>query len=230
MQKFIDPGKMLEDFFYILVSHPSTDRMTTTKSPKYEHLLLYLLYAPVLGLIAYAFWRRGLGNTIIYGFVIGFILFLLVTSLEWEWSLKESTRDILWNFLAAQLFGMCLYGLWVVLLDGYGRLVSLPLGPRAALIGTGAIFLFAITLFMLRLHYRIVYGLIEVSVGALISIYRFSDTFELQKQLDPEFYFAILTAAIYVIIRGFDNIHQGAIKEPLDKLYVKLTSRKPKTA
>lgn len=33
---------------------------------------------------------------------------------------------------------------------------------------------------------------------------------------DPTFYFALLTARVFLVVRGLDNIHQSAFKEPKD--------------
>ena len=56
---------------------------------------------------------------------------------------------------------------------------------------------------------------IEATVGVIIGVNKVLEK-ELPLLNESTFYFAILTASIYLIVRGFDNVHQGFIKEPFD--------------
>ncbi|MBS0445099.1 MAG: hypothetical protein JSR59_04015 [Proteobacteria bacterium] len=73
-------------------------------------------------------------------------------------------------------------------------------------------------LFVLRLRVRCIYGLVEVGVGVIIAndhghLLRW-DTALTERGL----YITFLTAAVYLIVRGLDNIHQGYSKEPVDRV------------
>jgi hypothetical protein len=86
---------------------------------------------------------------------------------------------------------------------------------RAAITAALVLFL-GITCFMLRLHGRAVYGLVEVVVGVTVALRRLDISKIGQVATDPELALALLTASIYLVVRGFDNIHQGLTKEPRD--------------
>jgi hypothetical protein len=44
-------------------------------------------------------------------------------------------------------------------------------------------------------------------------------------QQGNDFYLALLTAGVYLCVRGFDNIHPGSTKAPLDPVLVFLKAR-----
>jgi hypothetical protein len=57
----------------------------------------------------------------------------------------------------------------------------------------------------------LVYGLTEITVGVIIASYRVIDA-DAQAYLHTEFYLAILTAGVYLVVGGMDNV-QHAIKK-----------------
>ncbi|HTA61696.1 MAG TPA: hypothetical protein VK835_04545 [Bacteroidia bacterium] len=78
----------------------------------------------------------------------------------------------------------------------------------------------AIGLFLFRLKFRAIYGLVEALTGIVVTIN--SDALYQNKPLTSiTFYLAMLTAA-YLIVRGLDNIDQGLNKEPLDPIGTKI--------
>lgn len=77
-------------------------------------------------------------------------------------------------------------------------------------------------LFYFRLKARCIYGLTEAMVGLSIAGYKFVEIGSAQALRDPNFFVVILTAGVYLVVRGFDNIHQGLTKEPVDKLAMKV--------
>ncbi|MDB5987233.1 MAG: hypothetical protein JWR16_2286 [Nevskia sp.] len=84
-------------------------------------------------------------------------------------------------------------------------------GTILATLGAG------LALFYFRLYLRSLYGLTEVMVGLAIAAMRVAgDTapaFE-----SPAYLLALLTAGVYLVVRGLDNIHQGIVKEPYDPI------------
>jgi hypothetical protein len=72
-----------------------------------------------------------------------------------------------------------------------------------------------IALFYFRLRWRSLYGITETVVGVLIASYRINTRGEF-----TELVLAVLTASIYLIVRGLDNVHQGLVKPPLDPIAV----------
>jgi hypothetical protein len=99
----------------------------------------------------------------------------------------------------------------------------------AAAFALGSLVL-GLILYALRYFVRAFYGLTEAVVGVVIAYTRFAPPPPAAatpgaSPIDHNstaFYLALLTAALYLMVRGFDNIHQGLTKDPKDKfsLYV----------
>jgi hypothetical protein len=88
-------------------------------------------------------------------------------------------------------------------------------GGAASLVLYGGTLAAAAALFYFRLRLRSVYGVTEAMAGLAVAGQRAPTEFVLG---DGTFYFAVLTAGVYLVVRGFDNIHQGLTKEPFDPL------------
>jgi hypothetical protein len=76
------------------------------------------------------------------------------------------------------------------------------------------------TLFYFRLRVRSVYGLTEVVVGIGMACSKLCP-FGLQESVansigNRSFLVPMLTASIYLIVRGLDNVHQGLVQKPPD--------------
>lgn len=109
------------------------------------------------------------------------------------------------------LFSIFLYAIGASIFDVIRWVVSPTASTTivaALTLGTGA------ALFALRLCFRSIYGLSEMLVGVLIACYRFAS--DAKATSDPNFYIAMLTAGVYLVVRGLDNVHQGLVKEPKD--------------
>ena len=85
-------------------------------------------------------------------------------------------------------------------------LVQKPLALAAIVPG-----IVAIVLFGFRLKYRAIYGLSEMAVGYFIAIYKIGK----EGRVDLDVTLAVLTAGVYLMVRGFDNIHQGWDADPI---------------
>src|ERR1700682_1350931 len=68
-------------------------------------------------------------------------------------------------------------------------------------------------LFAFRLHARALYGFTEAIVGLLIAGQRAAVETRWPIE-DLSFDLAVLTAGVYLVVRGLDNVHQGLKKEP----------------
>jgi hypothetical protein len=86
---------------------------------------------------------------------------------------------------------------------------------RAALAGFAVLSLGSL-LFYFRLRWRSLYGATEALVGVSVAVHRVIDVKEDQSTPSIELFLALLTASIYLVVRGFDNVHQGLTKEPMD--------------
>lgn len=73
----------------------------------------------------------------------------------------------------------------------------------------------AILLFSFRLGFRSIYGVSEAVVGFWVGLRQF-DAVDPAAPIEPTLVMTILTASVYLMVRGFDNIHQGLTKDPKD--------------
>lgn len=76
-----------------------------------------------------------------------------------------------------------------------------------------------ILLFLFRLYYRSLYGITEVLIGLIVSGNKISENG--LNHLNSNFYLALLTAGVYLVVRGLDNIHIGFTKLPVDPFALK---------
>lgn len=93
-----------------------------------------------------------------------------------------------------------------------------------------AIFILSVglILFYIRLNYKILYGITEISVGISIGVSKIFDTFQ-NEVIRSEFYFALITASLFLVVRGLDNIYQGLSKfHPLSNAFIELESETKK--
>jgi hypothetical protein len=74
----------------------------------------------------------------------------------------------------------------------------------------------AAALFSFRLGFRAIYGLSEAAVGLWVGVGRVNTDAAGSALIIP-----ILTASVYLMVRGFDNIHQGLTKDPKDPMATK---------
>lgn len=123
----------------------------------------------------------------------------------------EEDLDRFSNFLLAAvpyaLFsGVFFYSILISVIDTFKFLYGLSSSNlRIVLPAILSIFLGYI-LFLFRLHHRIMYGLSEIIVGVMAGVLHTSNVVKFD---NPEFYLAVLSASIYLIVRGFDNISIG---------------------
>jgi len=102
-----------------------------------------------------------------------------------------------------------IFSFYISLKDAYTWATSPTFGRYqtiflVALIST----LIAYSLFIFRLYKRTIYGMTELLVGLLVSVHH-GLSINVIDNADPTFFLAILTAGIYLMVRGFDNIHVG---------------------
>lgn len=145
----------------------------------------------------------------------GFIIYVIIIGVKGnlEWRLFLLLLFLVPLFLIP--FAIIVYSEFACLKDFIFWIRSPTISKSSALILTA---LFIITvgvgLFYFRLKARATYGFTEATAGLAVSIQRVWDQPEQIKTFT--FHFALLTASIYLFVRGLDNIHQGLTKEPID--------------
>jgi hypothetical protein len=75
--------------------------------------------------------------------------------------------------------------------------------------------------FYFRLKLRFFYGLTESAAGIAIAGHRFAQESGAGLPADTTFYVAVLTAGVYLVVRGFDNMHQAWVSH-CDPLILRL--------
>lgn len=139
----------------------------------------------------------------------------------------------------ASFFGLLLLFQWVIppvglVLFGYKLLIQalfkwivfLPPGLPAIIVGIVAVASSGFALFFFRLIFRVLYGVSEVAVGVGLAAHKINSEFTGVSDLRFDLFLFLLTAAVYLIVRGLDNIHQGFTKEPKDKFIARITRRR----
>ena len=176
---------------------------------------LIFLTAPV-----YAFYSRGV-SALKYVTISAVILFgiqavqIRVSRRVAISPLMKDSQGIAYATAAITSFfiSTIIYGLGAALLDGFEKL---PVTPSFwTLAGIGAVTLvIGLFCFWVRGTNRVLWGVTEVGVGVGLPVYRAGEmTLE---SLNADFAIFALTAGVYLIVRGLDNMSQGR-KEAIAK-------------
>lgn len=91
------------------------------------------------------------------------------------------------------------------------------------LLTSAATLLTGTVLFYFRLKARTFYGLTEAVAGVSIAGFKALEIGEFNALANPNFYLVVLTAGVYLVVRGLDNMHQGIVREPVDPYAHKLS-------
>ena len=95
-------------------------------------------------------------------------------------------------------------------------------GVFAAIVAMLGVVVISGLLFWFRLRRRSFYGVTEALIGLMMSAVKVNEPHD---SLGPGFLLAILTASVYLIVRGLDNVHQGMVKDPKDEKFLSLAER-----
>ena len=102
----------------------------------------------------------------------------------------------------------------------FERLLNLPknlITPITVLI----ILLGGVSLFYFRKRYRLSYGISECALGLIIGVEKTTEQ-NIDNFASYDFYLVILTASLFLVVRGFDNIYHALTKEPLNPFLEKI--------
>ncbi|MCO8590317.1 hypothetical protein [Burkholderia multivorans] len=105
--------------------------------------------------------------------------------------------------------GFAYYMIGAAIRDLYWYLESPESGRVPAVLATSVCtFSVGCVLFVFRIKKRMMYGVTEILVGLVAASYRVTAS-GAGAYLHPEFYIVIITAGVYLVVRGMDNIHQA---------------------
>ncbi len=117
------------------------------------------------------------------------------------------------------LFCIGVYGLAFMAKGHYSWVAQrIPAGPLGELVMFTGTLTLGVLLFGFRLKARFFYGLTEAVVGAMVATTKMPSEGVDLASWHSETYLTILTAGVYLVVRGLDNMHTGLKAESKDIL------------
>lgn len=217
-------------------------RAGTTKTPLYDKLAIFLvtvlpnLRDRIALILVSVIWlwggvhvvrTRTLSDLVSYSLyfsaVAGSIALILLIGLWWRLRSKLGSSGLIFllGFVGvAVLVAPMYYVLAATLKDLYLWVQSPALSATETIFASVMVTtLLGTALFYFRLRLRACFGVTEALAGIIAAAHRVATDFRVT---EPIFYLAVLTAGIYLVVRGLDNVHQGLTKEPTDPLATKI--------
>ena len=131
--------------------------------------------------------------------------------------------EFLIALIALPILGLLFYSSWVLLKTIY---IWQMAGPQSVIFqpifGSIITLIAGVALFKFRAIARGFYGLTEVVAGVSIAAYRISTGNTDILNASPEIYIALLTAGVYLVVRGLDNMEQGRFRFGLGAFGIRL--------
>lgn len=142
---------------------------------------------------------------------------------------EEHRGELLYKLIFT-IYAFCLLtlisGFWSLIIVAFTSLfkrayelfILLPKSITLTSIMSVILIITAILLYLIRLKFRSMYGASEILVGMLLLIHKINvgihdsngDTI-----YDYKFYLVLLSAGIYLVVRGLDNFYSGKSTDPL---------------
>lgn len=147
------------------------------------------------------------------------VLYVFLVREWWKSTPRTVSSEHVWMaatlpfafYVAAALY----YAVGASIKDGYLWLQSLDLTRNGKIaLAVGITFVAGLALFVFRLKLRSTYGLTEALVGLVVAGSRVSSDID-KLGSDPALYLTVLTAGVYLVVRGLDNVHQGLARDPI---------------
>lgn len=186
-----------------------------------------IVFPLVLGAVLYAIFHRTpqeFFEELFPIFVFILIIFYCFFAMRWflfglpKVSVHLFLLPILYLPTIVALSSVVYYGVWVAIRDSYIWIEHLS-PPRGVFVVFVGFLVVAVgyTLFLFRLHARFFFGLTEAVTGLLIALRN------IPTNADPilwssQIFIVILTAGVFLIVRGFDNMNTGLKSEPRDSI------------
>lgn len=149
---------------------------------------------------------------------------LYIPRLTLKWFLTLFAVASLVSLVSAFVY----YSLGVAALAAWDELKNWKdlIAQKTFAIGIGGLVIVAVGLifFWFRLRFRFIYGITEALAGTAFAMHRLGREPVIGLPSSDDFYFAMLTAGVYLVVRGFDNMHVGwkEQKDPLAKAMMSL--------
>lgn len=203
-------------------------RVRRRLNPKVRWSVLGLFAVAILYAIAFRHWSDFLRYAGAWSVFLGFSFMFGEGSMYLEEAKgKRATALVVLKLLLpvplvaviASPLGVAMYSMAVAAGDGIRWIAFQLVQPgRSPIVLATSAAAAAILLFTFRLRYRCMYGLSEALIGLVVAAN--------QAGAGPGLYLTVLTAGVYLVVRGLDNIHQGwkAKSDPLAEAVVDAAS------
>jgi hypothetical protein len=188
--------------------------------------------APVI----YAVYTREFKDYIYISLFIGvFFSFMVVTSSKprdrKDCDTKEEYEDDLARYYQAKFLaipmipigGIFYYSILISVIDIFKYLYTLSSSNLRIVLPATLAITIGYILFFFRQNFRAAYGLSEIIVGVLAGILHTNNVIQFD---EPKFYLVLLSASIYLIVRGFDNMSIGMKNKSGSSLLNKILGHK----
>lgn len=136
---------------------------------------------------------------------------LLTAVMMWTYRLDE--RSVFRRL--GMVMGYALALSVVIVSFGFGLVhvyQFIPIAPSSKVIFTIALgsLVLGLGCYLIRRSFRMTWGATEIVVGLLIVLYRTNNRSGSTSLMDVEYFIAFVTAGLYLMVRGFDNLEQGS--------------------
>jgi bacteriorhodopsin len=161
-------------------------------------------------------------------FIVVYSLFFCTVPLQLKWSFKEFEEFFLMEkfwllflivvgspFVGAMFIGGLINGVIYFVYKVYVYIIGAERGIVQTVIATLIIIVFSVIAYVIRKRYRFIYGVIEVAAGILLVYHKIQGGINNNSTWGFDFYFALLSAGIFLIIRGLESISVGKELDPL---------------
>ncbi|MBF6650221.1 hypothetical protein [Methylobacter sp. BlB1] len=176
--------------------------------------------------VIYTLLTRSRDDYFNYSLIIGVIFVSLIVVSHFGNGVKKAFEDVwLLNFVLFKAIfvipfsGLFYYSLLVVLHDLFLFLYKSSSEHLTVVVPAVLTLVLGISLYRLRLKQRVLYGISEVIVGITVAVSRVQSGFSIEHPDNTELYIAILTAGIYLVVRGLDNIDAGLKTKPNTRFF-----------
>ncbi len=159
---------------------------------------------------------------VVVGIVFAVVSAAFLRRLGRSWSWSEGAVFCGWVALSALIYSILFYAVAASVADLVEWLHSyfsslrsdsaLPrCGVAATILAAGAV------AFGFRFYFRACYGLTEVALGVVAGTRALTSQPIGRLEIGPALFLVVLTGSIYLMVRGGDNIYQGACKQAIAK-------------
>ncbi|WP_156362535.1 hypothetical protein [Xylophilus sp. Leaf220] len=179
--------------------------------PLSDKLLIVAFFGSQLGLLSILF--AGIWTTHITKFYVPTTLIFIFFVLIYLWAERADNSKIRDKIISATIrsaagsiaivsFGFGISHIYKLIPVAPNYKTAIPVALGAFTIGLGCYFI--------RRKYRRIWGATEIVAGIAIVVYRTYTKNYSANLMDAEYFIAFITAGIYLMVRGFDNLEQGA--------------------